>query len=387
MNAVVSILLTDLVPLRDRGVWQGYMNVVATVGTSLGAPLGGFMADTVGWRWSFLAQVPVCFIAFLAVYLVLDIPPPSNSKWWAKIRKIDFLGAFTLLAAVFALLVGLDSGSNLGWSHRFTIASLSITPLLFAIFAYVEVKVAAYPFAPGHIIFHRDLYACYVTHFMSMGAYMAVLFTVPLFFQAVQGVSATVSGAYLVPGMLGVVVASVGGGWLVKRTGRFYWLSVVSFGFSFAASLPMVLAIWFRSSVGEIIGICLLTLGGSSGGTTTLVGIVANVDQKDTAIAVACSYLFRSLGSSIAVSLSSAALQQVLRTQLAARFPNGEEAREIEAKVRQSLDYIKTLTPHQAREVIASYQWATLGAYVPTTILLGIGFLVSFWIKETTLKR
>jgi MFS family permease len=51
MSAVVSILMTDLVPLRDRGVWQGYMNLIASMGTSVGAPLGGFLADTVGWRW------------------------------------------------------------------------------------------------------------------------------------------------------------------------------------------------------------------------------------------------------------------------------------------------------------------------------------------------
>jgi MFS family permease len=51
MNAVVSILLSDLVPLRERGVWQGYLNIIFAAGTSTGAPLGGIMADSVGWRW------------------------------------------------------------------------------------------------------------------------------------------------------------------------------------------------------------------------------------------------------------------------------------------------------------------------------------------------
>ena len=51
MNAVVSILLTDIVPLRDRGVWQGYLNIIFGAGTATGAPLGGLLADSVGWRW------------------------------------------------------------------------------------------------------------------------------------------------------------------------------------------------------------------------------------------------------------------------------------------------------------------------------------------------
>lgn len=51
MNAVVSILMSDIVPLRERGVWQGYINIIFAAGTSTGAPLGGLLADTIGWRW------------------------------------------------------------------------------------------------------------------------------------------------------------------------------------------------------------------------------------------------------------------------------------------------------------------------------------------------
>lgn len=51
MNAVTSILLTDLVPLRDRGVWQGYLNIIFGIGTATGAPIGGLVAESLGWRW------------------------------------------------------------------------------------------------------------------------------------------------------------------------------------------------------------------------------------------------------------------------------------------------------------------------------------------------
>lgn len=51
MNSVVAILLSDIVPLRDRGIWQGYINIIFAAGTSTGAPLGGIAADYLGWRW------------------------------------------------------------------------------------------------------------------------------------------------------------------------------------------------------------------------------------------------------------------------------------------------------------------------------------------------
>lgn len=52
MTTVVSILLSDVVPLRERGTWQGYLNIVFATGAAAGAPLGGILADSIGWRVS-----------------------------------------------------------------------------------------------------------------------------------------------------------------------------------------------------------------------------------------------------------------------------------------------------------------------------------------------
>jgi MFS family permease len=51
MTTVVSILMSDVIPLRQRGTWQGYLNIVFATGASAGAPLGGILADSIGWRW------------------------------------------------------------------------------------------------------------------------------------------------------------------------------------------------------------------------------------------------------------------------------------------------------------------------------------------------
>ncbi len=41
----------DLVPLKDVASWRSYVNIAATTGRSLGGPIGGYLADAVGWRW------------------------------------------------------------------------------------------------------------------------------------------------------------------------------------------------------------------------------------------------------------------------------------------------------------------------------------------------
>lgn len=50
MTTVVSILFSDIIPLRDRGLWQGYINIVFAAGAGSGAPLGGLFVDVIGWR-------------------------------------------------------------------------------------------------------------------------------------------------------------------------------------------------------------------------------------------------------------------------------------------------------------------------------------------------
>ena len=123
MSTVVSIMLSDIVTLRERGTYQGYLNIIFAAGASSGAPLGGLLSDSVGWRWAFLGQVPLCVVAFIAVSFVLKLPQKDSSNWRQKLRRIDFLGAAVLISAVFMLLVALDRGSNVSWKATITIVS------------------------------------------------------------------------------------------------------------------------------------------------------------------------------------------------------------------------------------------------------------------------
>ena len=50
--AIFDMIHQDNVPLRDVAMWRSYVNMAATIGRSAGGPVGGFFADTIGWRWS-----------------------------------------------------------------------------------------------------------------------------------------------------------------------------------------------------------------------------------------------------------------------------------------------------------------------------------------------
>ncbi|SPO00536.1 related to multidrug resistance protein [Cephalotrichum gorgonifer] len=389
MNSVVSILISDIVPFRDRGLWQGYINIIFATGTSTGAPLGGLLVDSVGWRWSFLGQVPLCAIAFTAVSLCLHLPKSAAhaSHWREKIARIDFLGAAILILAVVGLLTGLDSGSNRGWSDRLTVASLSITPLLFGAFLYVESHIATEPFAPGRIIFDRSLSACYLGNFFAIAGHTACIFFAPLFFQAVQGLSTTESGMRLVPCMVCAVAASLFGGYVIKKTGRYFWITVGGYAFLFLASVPLMVSIYMKSTLGVVLALAGTACGAGSAITTTLIALLSNSSTADTAVVIATSYLFRSLGSSIGISVSSAVLQQVLQSELATRLGGGDAAREVEERVRQDLRAIGDLPAAVEWQVREAYRIAVGTALGPAVAVLAVAVVVTFFVKEKSMKR
>ena len=182
--------------------------------------IGGVLADYIGWRWAFLGQFPLCVIAFLSVAFALKLPKVESSHWKEKLRRVDFPGAFVLVCAVFALLLGLERGSNVSWSALITVIPLCISFPLFGLFMLVEQKYAAEPFAPGRIMFERSLFACYLCNFFSFGGWMGAIFFIPLFFQAVDGFSATQAGVRLLPGILAGVSGSLLGGIIMQKTGK-----------------------------------------------------------------------------------------------------------------------------------------------------------------------
>ena len=201
---------------------------------------------------------------------------------------------------------------------------------------------------------------------------MAVLFYIPLFYQAVDGFSATQAGLRLLPNVVAAVSGSLSGGILMQRTGKYYWLTV--FGYSISTLGTTLIILCTGLVVNNTYGISVgLALGGfctGIGTTTTLIGLIAIAAPEDQAIATACSYLFRSLGSVVILSLTSSVVQQSLRVQLRKRLNSGKDAEEIVRRVRESLDYVKTLEPAVRVSVRQCYANSTRNGFL---FVLGIG--------------
>lgn len=195
--------------------------------------------------------------------MVLHLPHTDHSHWSAKFLRIDFVGAFTLVSAVFLLLFGLDNGSNEGWGQKITYIPLALVPLLFSVFVLVEAKVAKEPFAPGHVIFHPPLLAAYGANFFGVAGQLGVLFFIALFFQAALGLSATSSGLIFIPSTIFGLSGSLGGGLFMRRTGKYYWLTLTGYSVALLGCVPMVLGAGQRSAIITGMGLAVVAFGSS----------------------------------------------------------------------------------------------------------------------------
>ena len=155
----------------------------------------------------------------------------------------------------------------------------------------------------------------------------------------------------------------------MQKTGSYYWMAVCAYTTLTLGIIPILLFSDFvaNNTYGVLFGLVVCSFSNSVGVTTTLIGLIANASREDQAIATACSYLFASLGSVVGLSLSATVVQQTLRNQLRDRLGSGKEADDIVQKVRQSLDYIRTLDPDTQEVVKKCYSNSTRA---------GFGFLI-----------
>ncbi|KAI5121636.1 hypothetical protein M0805_001164 [Coniferiporia weirii] len=390
MATVVTILVSDIVPLRSRGTWQGILNLIFATGSAVGAPLGGILADGIGWRWAFLVQVPFTSLAFLIVLFALHLPAKDRTTdLLSKLRRIDILGACTLVTSVLALLLGLDRGGNVAWASLPTLGYLALAAALLALFALTEARLATEPFAPVRVLAHPALLAAYLCNLLGVGAAMCVVFHAALYLQAAGGFSAAQAGLGLLPAVFGGVTGSLSSGLVMQRTGKYYWLTVGAYSAEVIGTGLITLSTWMRRGLGATeVGLLVMSMGNGTGLTTTLIAIIANAAPEDQAIATAISYLFRSLGSVLGISVGSTLVQNALRTNLRSRLAGQDvDVDGIVERARTSLASLATLPPAIQVIVRASYAEAVRAALLFSLVLASGAAVCAFFVREKSLTR
>ena len=188
MISLVSSLVVHLVPLRDVAVWRSWMYVMATFGRSIGAPLGGVLADSIGWRGSFIYQAPLALLAITLVWWQLptefehnsvaresDVSKNAAQTTSSKLRRIDFPGAFLIATSIVAILLVLNFASKkLTLFDPLIIGLVMLWIISSLLFLLVEAKYAPEPILPLRLLLERDVLTAYLIMGLIIAGHMSV---------------------------------------------------------------------------------------------------------------------------------------------------------------------------------------------------------------------
>ncbi|KAI0334757.1 vacuolar amino acid permease [Cubamyces sp. BRFM 1775] len=395
-SPVSSVAVTDLIPLRQRGLYQGMTNILFGLGAGLGGPLGGWMNDALGWRSAFLLQMPILVFSFVLVALKVSIRLPDeieNQPVRAKLRRIDVLGSFTLVGMVGCLLLGLSlkSTEELPWAHPLIWGLLLASVVFGGAFIWVETCYSPYPVMPMHLVKQRTPFFVSLSNFFGSVAAFSMIYNVPLYFSAVRLNSSTDAGMHLLPHSVAISTGSVFAGWVMRRTGKLYSLTLCSCLLTVVAAT--LVALWNENSATWHLWLDVMPqgFGMASVITTTLIAMIASVSREDIAVATGITYLFRTTGQVIGVSLSGALLQAILTAKLRerihgphARVPDGGMNARSRAH-RHSTTIIPELSPDLRKAAVDSYADALRVVFICQAAINFICFLCCLPIQENPL--
>jgi len=310
-------IIGDLFSPAERGRFQGLFAAVFGLASLIGPLAGGWITDNLSWRWAFYVNAPLGIIAVATLYFTFPHVRPHKLG-----RDIDWRGIIALVAWIVPLLLTLSEVNQRGWSDPTVLAALAWTALALAAFVAIELR-APEPLLPPSLFRIRSISLAVSAVFMlGMGIFGMFLY-LPLYLQAVMGLSAEASGRLFTPLVFAMIFASIVSGQIVSRTGRYKTLAVA--GAALAAVGMALLARMDQDATTVLIVRNMAVLGVGFGLVQPIFTVVIQnaAPSEYMGAATASSQFFRSIGSTIGVAIFGTMLLTTYHRALDAAIPPG----------------------------------------------------------------
>jgi EmrB/QacA subfamily drug resistance transporter len=316
--------VADLVPPRERGRYQGYIQLTFLLASLAGPLLGGLFVDQLSWRFAFYVNVPIGAIALGLIHQYLPAPARREPG------RVDYAGAVLLASAVVGILLVLTwGGARYAWGSPQLLGLVAATLVALLAFLWHERRTPE-PVLPLRLYRDRVLVVVSAALFITTLSLFAAIVFLPVHLQLVTGASATGAGLLMLPLLGASAISTIACGLAMTRTGRYKVFPVAGLALM---SAGLLLFSSLGTSGSHLATVGSMVIFGAGFGMVTQILMVAiqnAVDPRQIGTATAGANLFRALGGSVGVAVYGAILTAGLRHWLPVEL-HGRTARGITA--------------------------------------------------------
>ncbi len=371
-----TALIGEVVPLRDRGRYQGLLGAVYGISTVIGPLLGGFFTDNLTWRWLFWLNLPlgavVIFVTAATIPALTGTAKPS----------IDYLGIVLIGLGTTGLTLATSwGGASYPWGSPIIVGLFGASAVVLAMFVWVELH-AAEPILPLRLFANQVFTICCVLSFIVGFALLGGLIYMPTYLQFVDGVSATESGMRELPMVAGLLLTSIGSGTLVARMGRYKIFPVLGtaimvVGFLLLSEMrhetPVLTESIYLFVLGAGIGMC---------GQILVLAVQNSADFADLGAATSGVTFFRAIGSSFGAAVFGTLFINFFNDRIGpALAVSGAPA-----SAAQSPSGLHQLTHEMAEPIVDVYTESLGAVFFWAAPVAMVGMIVALFLKEVPLR-